>query len=110
MRKHTYKLILETAGETFNRSYYIVRVEKETFWGTRVYYLSKTPPSKYMPYSTYSLKEKFEKTCATIVDSERQALSLWQDFLDNTDFFIKHPKEPPKEDIPEEKVLKTLEI
>ena len=32
MGKHKYKVILETAGETLNRSYYIVRVEKETFW------------------------------------------------------------------------------
>ena len=103
-------MILETAGETLNRHYYIVRVEKETFWGTRVYYLSKTSPSKYKPYSTYSLKDECDKKCATIVDSEKEALNLWQDFLDNTDFFIKHPKEPPKEDIPEEKVLKTLEI
>jgi hypothetical protein len=110
VRKHKYKVILETAGETLNRSYYIVRVEKETFWGTRVYYLSKHLPSKYKPYSTYSLKDECEKKCATIVDSEKEALNLWQDFLDNTDFFIKHPKEPPKEDIPEEKVIKTLEI
>lgn len=110
MGKHKYKVILETAGEVFNKSYYIVRVEKETFWGTRVYYLSKHPPSKYMYYYTYTLKEECDKKGATIVDSEKEALNLWQEFLDNTDFFIKHPKEPPKEDIPEEKVIKTLEI